>query len=209
MRDPQPGDVGQVGDLVIASRSIRVAGRKWLLSLALAVSLSACSRPPAAESNAVPTTSEVPAAHTAQAPGSAPADCTVTRPPEPPFVPPSPYSKTAPFGGFWFGTESLWTDVPSDGVWPGLSYNAGSTQKIFWWRKGYSASDEPHPDLTVTAQRLDAPAPVVNGSKATNAYASDIGRAMLVGVEFPTFGCWEITGRYRGTALSFVVWVAP
>jgi len=154
-------------------------------------------------------TSAAPATHIAQTPGSAPADCPVTRPPEPPFVPPSPYSKTAPFGGFWFGTESLWTAVPSNGAWAGLSYNSGYTQKIFWWRKGYSWTAEPEPELTVTAQRLDAPVPVVTGSKATNAYSYEIGSAMLVGVEFPTLGCWEITGAYSGTELSFVVWVAP
>jgi len=32
---------------------------------------------------------------------------------------------------------------------------------------------------------------------------------MLVGVDIPTIGCWEITGRYAGHTLSFVVWVAP
>jgi hypothetical protein len=32
---------------------------------------------------------------------------------------------------------------------------------------------------------------------------------MLVGVDIPTLGCWEITGQYNGTELSFVVWIAP
>jgi len=55
---------------------------------------------------------------------------------------------------------------------------------------------------------LDAPALPLRVSKATNAFASDIQSAMLVGVDFPTLGCWEITGRYQGHELSFVVWVA-
>ena len=44
---------------------------------------------------------------------------------------------------------------------------------------------------------------------ATNAMADDIGEAMLTGVEFPTLGCWEVTGQYKKTELSFVIWVAP
>jgi hypothetical protein len=31
---------------------------------------------------------------------------------------------------------------------------------------------------------------------------------MLVGIDIPAAGCWEITGQYKGTTLSFVVWVA-
>ena len=37
--------------------------------------------------------------------------------------------------------------------------------------------------------------------------AYNFGPAMLVGVDFPTTGCWEITGRYADAELSFVVWV--
>jgi hypothetical protein len=36
-----------------------------------------------------------------------------------------------------------------------------------------------------------------------------MGQFMLTGVEVPAAGCWEITGRYDQTELSFVVWVAP
>lgn len=46
-------------------------------------------------------------------------------------------------------------------------------------------------------------------SSATNAFASDIGSAMLVGVGIPAAGCWQITGRIKGAELSFVVWVPP
>jgi hypothetical protein len=80
---------------------------------------------------------------------------------------------------------------------------------VFWWRDGYVWTDEPEPDLTVTGERLDAKAPPLRASKATNAYAGDIGSAMLVGVNFPTAGCWKVTGKYKDAELSFVVWVAP
>jgi len=140
-----------------------------------------------------------------------PVTCPVTKPPDPAFVAPPPYSPAAPYAGeFWYGTEALWTLLHTDGAWRGLPHNPdGYTQKVFWWRAGYSWTAEPEPQLSVTGRRLDAPAPPLHVSKATNAFAQDIQSAMLVGVDLPTLGCWEITGRYKGRELSFVVWVAP
>lgn len=144
-------------------------------------------------------------------PHTPPTSCPVTVSQEPPFIAPAPYSPNSPFeSNFWYGSNSLWTDLPKDGIWQGLPNNPeGYTQKIFWWRKGYIWNEEPQPDLTVTGERLDASALPLIVSKATNAYASDIGSAMLVGVDFPTLGCWKITGTYAEAELSFVVWVAP
>jgi len=139
------------------------------------------------------------------------ADCPLTIPQVPAFTPPAPYDSLASFKGhFWFGSNSLWTVLPESGVWAGLPFNPdGYTQKILWWRDGYVWDEEPEPNLTVTGERLDASAPPLVASKATNAYASDIGSAMLVGVDFPTLGCWKITGKYNDVELSFAVWVAP
>jgi hypothetical protein len=138
-------------------------------------------------------------------------NCPMTRPPNPPFSPPAPYHPYAPSPGeFWYGTDALWTAVPANGVWSDLPHNPeGYTQKVFWWRKGYSWTAEPEPQLTVTGRRLDAQAPPLNVSRATNAFAEDIQSAMLVGVDFPTLGCWEISGRYADAELSFVVQVMP
>ena len=139
-----------------------------------------------------------------------PADCPLTTPQDPPFVPPPPYDKLGFEGEFWYGSPSLWTAVRQSGTWEALPHNPeGYTQKVFWWRDGYSWTNEPEPALIVTAEQLDAKAPPVNASKATNAYASDIGSAMLVGIDLPSLGCWKITGKYKGSELSFVVWVAP
>jgi hypothetical protein len=140
-----------------------------------------------------------------------PESCAVTTPPDPPFMAPQPYSPDAPFEShFWFGTASLWTMLPRDAIWYGLPYNAGGyTQKVFWWSDLFSWNDEPQPELVVFGERIDAKAPPLKVSRATNASAGDIGTAMLVGVEFPTRGCWKITGQYKKSELSFVVWVAP
>jgi hypothetical protein len=139
------------------------------------------------------------------------ADCPLTVPQDPAFTAPEPYSPNAPFlTQFWFGSKHLWTALPIDGIWAGLPHNPeGYTQKVFWWREGYVWTEEPQPDLKVIGERLDASAPPLIVSEATNAYAGDIGSAMLVGVDFPTLGCWKITGYYRDSELSFVVWVAP
>jgi hypothetical protein len=90
----------------------------------------------------------------------------------------------------------------------GLAHNDGVYgQKVFWWRQGYDWRSEPQPPLTVTGRRIDGSAGPLVASSATNAFASDIGSAMLVGVAIPAPGCWQITGHISGAELSFVVWV--
>ncbi len=139
------------------------------------------------------------------------ANCPVTLPGAASFEAPAPFSPNAPFGDqFWFGTENLWTALPNNGTWSGLPLNPGGyTQKVFWWSKQFSFEDEPQPNLVVSGKRLDGDAPALHVSRATNAEAGDIGTAMLVGVDFPTVGCWQITGQYKGSELSFVVSVEP
>ena len=141
----------------------------------------------------------------------APADCPVTTAKSSSFKAPSPYSPNAPWEGFfWFGSESLWTVLPVDGVWAQLPLNPeGYTQKIMWWSNQFVLQDELEPALVVTGERLDEKAPPLKFYGATNAFANDIGEAMLTGVDFPTHGCWKVTGQYKKSELSFVVWIAP
>ena len=138
-------------------------------------------------------------------------NCPVTTPGGTPFEPSIPSLPTTPFQGeFWHGSEHLWTSLPDNGTWAGLPLNPdGYTQKIFWWSEFFSAADEPEPALVVFGERLDEDAPPLIVSKATNAFATDIGSAMLVGVDFPTAGCWEITGQYKKAGLTFVIRVTP
>jgi len=161
--------------------------------------------------NVPDTPAAIPSATLEVVPHDPPVSCPATLPQKPAFVAPAPYSPNAPWQDyFWYGSNSLWTVIPREGSWFGLPHNPeGYTQKVFWWREGYSWTEEPQPALIVTGERVDAPAPPLNVSKATNAYAGDIGSAMLVGVDFPTFGCWKITGKYREAELSFVIWIVP
>jgi hypothetical protein len=55
-----------------------------------------------------------------------PETCAVTKPLEHPVVPPRPY--LARNGMIWFGTDRLWTFLPSDGIW-------GQGEKTFWFRE--------------------------------------------------------------------------
>jgi hypothetical protein len=76
--------------------------------------------------------------------------------------------------------------------------------KFFWWSYGFRPGSESN--LVVRGRRLDRDSPPANISRTTNAHSPSLGGwTMLVGVEFPSAGCWELTGEYLGQTLSFVV----
>ncbi len=133
------------------------------------------------------------------------AGCPVTRPPDPPFVPAEGPQRPPDYEhAFWYGTDALWTMPTFGGTWALARGEDGwYTQKTFWWSKDFA---EIEPKITVTARRLDGSAAAIHTGRPTNA-GSDFGSAMLVGVEFPTAGCWELTAAYRGHSLSYVVYV--
>jgi hypothetical protein len=126
--------------------------------------------------------------------------CPVTLPRS---VGPSGTSPDDFFGwGASYGNGILWVG----GLWPRGVIEAGPElvakdgsigMKFGWWR---SAAGK----LQITGRRLDASAPpargvVPDGYGATGFQAS--------GVEFPTAGCWEITGALSSTSLTFVTFV--
>jgi hypothetical protein len=69
--------------------------------------------------------------------------------------------------------------------------------KLPWWRAVVGT-------LTVTATRLDAPAPAVRGDVPGGYGASGF---QASGIDFPTQGCWRVTGTVGSTSLSFVTLV--
>lgn len=147
-------------------------------------------------------------------PDDPPKTCPITTPPAHPFVLPAPYSSAKiDSHSFWFGTEKLWTFLPANGTWRGLSHYTPDDptfrQKLFWWRQGYDVRKEPQPKLTITGRRLDASAPPLLADRANNGWVQPDQPFMVVGINFPTLGCWEIKGRYQEDELTFVVWVAP
>lgn len=82
-----------------------------------------------------------------------------------------------------------------------------------WFREEWShyshwIPDESASKLTTTARRLDAttPAPEISAGPT---FTRDWKAFMLGGINFPTPGCWEITGRYEDAEVQYVVWVVP
>ena len=140
-----------------------------------------------------------------------PDSCPVTKPSQPPFLPPAPYPSD---GRVWIGSPKLWTTIPRSGTWQGLShYTPEDTrfrQKLFWWSKGYDWRTENPPELTITGKRLDGLVPPLSTDPHANAgWTNDRSHAFMVaGIFIPTVGCWKITGHYRGEELSYVVWVS-
>jgi hypothetical protein len=136
-----------------------------------------------------------------------PETCPITKSSDNPFIPPWPYP-TVPYpGGSWYGSDGLWTVAPE--TWKGLGHltptDPSFRQKMQWWRQGYDYHTEPKPKLKVTGKRLDAPAPplVADANNVAGRLPS-----MMVGMNFPTLGCWEVTGRYGDDELTFVVWLS-
>lgn len=132
------------------------------------------------------------------------ASCPLTRP-DPGFTSPDGYEPTRNHG--WFGSNRLYTMINDGGeIWGGLPASAiGLTQKTFWWRIGYRPSQEPIPPIYVTGKRLDGPGRLGFGP-GTNASA-EFGSAMLVGIDLPSGGCWELSAHYGIDTLAIVVFV--
>jgi len=104
----------------------------------------------------------------------------------------------------WFGTDALAVLVNGDGRWFGLGPKYDYRDKLWW----YSAAFQPgmESQMKVTARRLDGDSPAARISRTTNAQGmAGGGWAMLMLVEFPRAGCWELTGEFQGQRLSFVV----
>ena len=141
----------------------------------------------------------------ASAADEAPVTCPVTQPLAA-FIPPAPHEAREE-GRFWYGNKALWTSLDDDGIWKGVATATGVRNKLWWWRVGWEPQqDAPYEGIVVTANRLDGAAPSAHSSGASNGLLAT-GWAMLVILELPTRGCWQVTGNYGGDTLSFVVWV--
>jgi hypothetical protein len=154
------------------------------------------------------TTSSPPSPSPAETTPSA-APCAITAP-QPVFVPPEPFLTRPPanYESEWYGTAHLFTmlrRVPEP-LGPWVAANGPFPDKTFWWSVDWVSRDELEPDITVTGRRLDGVGTFTYGHPGTNASA-DFGTAMLVGIDYPSVGCWELTARYRDATLSYVVQV--
>ena len=139
---------------------------------------------------------------------SSAAPCSVTTPP-PAAVTSPPTAGTGPNptlafragpDAFLYGNDALIVILPNDGtIHPSdLARGLPGGVKFAWWRLA-------HGDLVISTRRLDAstasvPADVPSGYGDTGFQVS--------GLNFPTMGCWQVTGMVGGKPLTFVVNVA-
>jgi len=123
--------------------------------------------------------------------------CRTTPPPVPAFIPPAPYSP-APLGdnAFLVGTHDLWVGVWNQ-PWQGLRH------KVWWWRPGFNGAGEPSPALAILLREVRSNVAFALNTPATNGSFGGESK-MLVGIDFPAPGCWQVTGTYGGHTLSFV-----
>ena len=82
--------------------------------------------------------------------------------------------------------------------------------RTLWFSEGFStAADEDFsgdPSITLTATRLDAPAPVVRYDHGVPSFDEGIKNFLLVGLELPAEpGCWRVTATYHGAELTYVL----
>jgi hypothetical protein len=124
-----------------------------------------------------------------------PAPCPVTTPELAPVpTPSSPEAYTYDPSGV-----SAWYVSPDRTLWVGadVGWRRGGN-KVGWLRP-------PGSTLTVTGRRLDGEAPPL-GVDLPDGYPWNF---QVSGLDFPTGGCWEITGEAAGSTLRFVVAVDP
>jgi hypothetical protein len=139
--------------------------------------------------------------------------CPVTRPSDPPFVPPKPYSPSVGRGEFLYGSAALWTIVYPD-------WHVHSGGKLPFFRQGFDWRKGGRPRLTAVARRLDGEGPLVWSDLAGSGFIEGKGLEemfMVTGIDIPSAGCWEIGAQYVDTSgdvhtvhtLSYKVWVEP
>jgi hypothetical protein len=140
-----------------------------------------------------------------------PKSCPVTKPADQSFVPPAPHPVRPSLDQFWFGTERLWTALPVTGTWRGLGHYTPDDptfrQKLAFWRRGYDPHAHPLPNLKVSGRRIDAAAEPLQSDERANGSWTKNDQFIMTGINFPTTGCWEITGRFDNDELTFVIWV--
>lgn len=137
-----------------------------------------------------------------------PESCPVTRATaETRFTPPPP-SRAMDVGStmFWYGTDALYTALFSDGRWRGIKSSTGTRNKSFWHRKNPEWEQENPYQFKVTYREHAETGPMFTVGRVTNAILGGE-MSMLIMLELPTRGCWEVTANYKDAYVSFVTWV--
>jgi hypothetical protein len=114
------------------------------------------------------------------------------------------FAEPWPQGATWFGTEALAVMLPKDGVWPTTAPGRLIAVKLIWYTAGFKPGMERH--FVGQIERLDKGPNDAVMSRPTHAGGESLGAwTIMVGLNFPSAGCWRIAGEYLGQKLAFVV----
>lgn len=109
----------------------------------------------------------------------------------------------------WYGSPKLAAMIPWDGQWLGMGAEHNFRNKFWWWREEYRANSNWERQLTLSVRNMEN-GHVFTAGDATNARTGSDDynwHSMLLALEFPAAGCWEITGRFADDTLVIVVQV--
>jgi hypothetical protein len=173
--------------------------KRWLVLLVFAAT---CTQTPTvvAPPSSTPTPSDPRPSHTRPPTNAAPeaSGCAVTLPATSWIADLADFNPLPGSRFQWYGDRTtLAVDLPIDGVYRVPVGNTGLGSKMAWWRYTSGA-------VQITGARLDAPGPVTVA--ATNDGYGARGFAPS-GVDFPTEGCWQLTGTLGEHALTFIMFV--
>jgi len=116
------------------------------------------------------------------------------------------------------GNGMLWTFLPDDGVWRvgelSVRRDGSIREKFVWWRRPIEQAAATVDgvvtvettfagDLHITGRRLDA------ASSPLTATTRPEGVHVGSTIDFPSGGCWEITGSAGTDSLTFTVYMLP
>ncbi len=123
------------------------------------------------------------------------------------------FSEPWPQAETWFGSDALAVILPKDGIWPTTVPGHLIAVKLFWYSREFQAVAEQgfdggaHLGFEARIRRLDSGTSDAEISGPNWAGLGGLGDnwTILTGIDFPSPGCWEITGYYRDQSLTFVV----
>lgn len=113
----------------------------------------------------------------------------------------------APFpGSHWHGSRDLAVALPEDGAEfsvtrPGANLSA----KMVWWSRHYAPS--PGNDLETESRSLTGSTSnvrIVMSHAVSQAPDGGPPYGMMMGIDVPEPGCWEVRGRFGAYELAFV-----
>jgi len=104
----------------------------------------------------------------------------------------------------WYGDEHLAALIPTNGKWVGMGESRNFFDKFWWWQKGFSARTRLDSEFKIHATKLDGSGIEFEVHDTTSGYGPGWD-ALLAGIEFPSPGCWEVTGHYNGSSLVLIL----